>query len=223
LAIAAIAWLGCGGATSQIECPDSRTELDGVCVSESIADYVSCVRAQGAQLQKNDAQKLSADASYAGAKASVVSDVSASLAKKYAASDAAMLEIINTCKEMQTTAAAPPEAPQPSGPAEQQEPGWVRQGPFGAIAVSENTEDFGWAAERASFAHAKAAAMSHCKVGDCKIVVELESICGAVAKGVDNGEYWGRQPTRTAAEERALQECQAKTTGCKLLVWTCSF
>jgi hypothetical protein len=65
--------------------------------------------------------------------------------------------------------------------------------------------------------------MNYCKVGDCKIVVEFEGICGAVAKGADNGEYWGRQPTRAAAEERALQEYQAQTTGCKLLVWACSF
>lgn len=214
LFLGAAAWLGCGGVTSQLDCPSNRTELDGVCVSEGIADYVSCVRAQGAQLEKKDAQSLSAHAGYAGAKASLVTDVSASLMKQYAASDAATLEIIRTCKEMHASVSAAPEPPAP---------GWVRQGPFGAIAVSDKAKGWGWAIERASEADAQSAAMAGCKDQDCYVAVILQGMCGAIARGDDLVEYWGRQPTRAEAENRALAECQAKTTNCAMLVWACSY
>jgi hypothetical protein len=214
LAAAATAGWGCRGVRSQLECPANRTELDGVCVSESVADYVSCVRAQGAQLNQSDANKLSAEAGYAGTRASMATEVSASLEKKYAASDANTLEIIRACTSIHASTSA---APEPS------EPGWVRQGPFGAIAVSDGSGHFGWAIERATAAAAKAAAIGNCKADDCYIVVALEGACGAVAKGADGVEYWGRQPTRFEAERRAMRECEAKTTDCKPVAWSCSF
>lgn len=215
-ACVAMAWLGCGGVRSQLSCPEHRTELDGVCVSESVADYVSCVRAQGAQLKSKDARSLSTEAGYAGAKAAVVSDVSSSLEKRYSTSDANTLEIIRTCKSLHESRVSA--APEPS------EPGWERQGPFGAIAVSDGTDDWGWAIERASARSAEAAAMASCGAPDCYVVVPLQSACGAVVKGDDGVEYWSNHlPSRADAEQRALHECQTKTSGCTVLVWSCSF
>lgn len=92
----------CGGATqglnqTSITCPAGRTLLDGVCVSESVADYVACVRAQGAQLGGDKSQKISADVGTLGAHASGAAEVRESLEKKYAVSDAATLEVIKSC------------------------------------------------------------------------------------------------------------------------------
>jgi hypothetical protein len=94
--------LGCGGFGTglnhpSVSCPEGRTLLDGVCVSESVADYVACVRAQGAQLGGAKQQQISADVGTVGVKASAAAQVSENLEKKYAASDATMLEIVKSC------------------------------------------------------------------------------------------------------------------------------
>ena len=98
--LATAAWgLSCGPALNQVSvtCPPGRTYLDGVCVSEPVADYVACVRAQGAQLGNEKSQKLSAEAGSLGVKAGGAAEVSESLQKKYSASDQAMLAIIQAC------------------------------------------------------------------------------------------------------------------------------
>jgi len=91
--------VACGAGLNQttVTCPPGRTFLDGVCVAEPVADYVACVRAQGAQLGSEKAQKLSADAGYLGVKAAAAAEVSETLQKKYSASDQAMLAIIQAC------------------------------------------------------------------------------------------------------------------------------
>ncbi|HVY48087.1 MAG TPA: hypothetical protein VHB21_19500 [Minicystis sp.] len=71
--------------------------LDGVCVKEAIADYVACVRAQGAQLGEDKGKHLSVEAGQFGVKASAVADLKDTLQRKYAVSDANTLEIIKTC------------------------------------------------------------------------------------------------------------------------------
>jgi hypothetical protein len=65
------ALLSCGASLDQttVTYPPGRAFLDGVCVSEAVADYVACVRAQGAQLGAEKAQKLSADVSTLGVRA----------------------------------------------------------------------------------------------------------------------------------------------------------
>jgi hypothetical protein len=101
--VVALAWVvaGCGGATANasLACGPGRTALDGVCVKEQVADYVACVRAQGAQLASTSSNKLSLDASSLAMHATAASDVSAQLNKKYAVSDAATLSIIETCNK----------------------------------------------------------------------------------------------------------------------------
>jgi hypothetical protein len=93
-----LAVLGCGSSTP--ECRAGRTHVDGVCVNERVADYVACVRAQGAHLDEEKRRKLDVEAAYAGARASVVSDARDSLEKKYSASDAAVMEIVKQCSTM---------------------------------------------------------------------------------------------------------------------------
>ncbi len=94
IAPAVVALPSCGGAgpilnQTSITCPAGRTLLDGVCVRETVADYVACVRAQGAQ--------LSADVGTVGVRASGSAEVKESLEKKYATTDTAALEIVRRC------------------------------------------------------------------------------------------------------------------------------
>jgi len=88
-------------------CSDGRTELDGTCVSQEIADYVSCVRAQGTQLGTQKSQSISADVGYIGINASAAKEISEKLEKKYMASDKAMLAIIDQCNKMPSIASSP--------------------------------------------------------------------------------------------------------------------
>jgi hypothetical protein len=90
---------GGGGQLNQtsITCPPGRTLLDGVCVAEAVADYVACVRAQGAQLGAAKNQQLSAEAGYLGVKAGGASELSESLQRKYSTSDQAMMAIVDAC------------------------------------------------------------------------------------------------------------------------------
>jgi hypothetical protein len=100
IASISLAALGLACGDSAIECRTGRTQVDGVCVNERVADYVACVRAQGAHLDEERRKKLDVEASYAGARASVVSDARDSLAKKYSASDDAVMEIVRQCSTM---------------------------------------------------------------------------------------------------------------------------
>lgn len=113
LALAAVSLSACGAATPAPErCPAGRTSLDGVCVSEAVADYVACVRAQGAELDARSSEELSAEAGYLGVKAGAASDVRESLQRKYSVSDAAMLAIVERCGQaIQAPSAAPPTLP----------------------------------------------------------------------------------------------------------------
>jgi hypothetical protein len=121
LAAAALA-LGCGASNgslnqTSITCSAGRTLLDGVCVHEAVADYVACVRAQGAQLDGTRQRELSVEAGALGVRAGASGEVRESLEKRYAASDAAMLEIVRRCNAAAgTTLAGPAETARAAAP-----------------------------------------------------------------------------------------------------------
>jgi hypothetical protein len=99
LAVASLVTLSCGAGNgglnhTSVTCSQGRTLLDGVCVSEQIADYVSCVRAQGAQLGAEKGQKLSAEVGYGGVRAGGAAELNEALQKKYSGSDETMLAIV---------------------------------------------------------------------------------------------------------------------------------
>lgn len=108
LCVAVLLSGACGGTLTQTPktCPPGRTLLDSVCVRESIADYVACVRAQGAKIGGAQSKKLGASAGYLGVKASAVAEVSERLEKQYSASDNAMLEIVRACNALVQGAAS---------------------------------------------------------------------------------------------------------------------
>lgn len=124
---------GCGGSLNPtpVTCPLGRTLLDGVCVKESVADYVACVRSQGAQIGGQKSQSLSAEVGYAGVRAGGAAEVKEDLERKYAASDVAILKIIDACNAQAGLApsagpgasASPGAAPEGAGQPEHVEPG----------------------------------------------------------------------------------------------------
>ena len=94
---------GCAaGNAATAPCGAERTMLDGVCVTQPVADYVACVRAQGARLGEDRSKKLSAEAGFAGTRAAVAADVSDKLQREYSTSDANVLEVIRACGAMRT-------------------------------------------------------------------------------------------------------------------------
>jgi hypothetical protein len=84
----------------RLACSAGTTDLDGVCVRQEVADYVSCVRAQGTELDSSKRKALSAEAGYLAIKARGAEEVSSSLKRRYEASDAAMLAIIDNCNSI---------------------------------------------------------------------------------------------------------------------------
>lgn len=84
----------------ELNCAEGRTVLDGVCVKEVIADYVSCVRAQGAQLNTEEVKSLSAGVGYFSIKANVQGNTSGKIEKKYQVPNEAMNSIIENCNRM---------------------------------------------------------------------------------------------------------------------------
>lgn len=52
------------GDAKEYNCEKGRTIVDGVCVKNEVADYISCVRARGGVLEKNQIEELSVGVSY---------------------------------------------------------------------------------------------------------------------------------------------------------------
>lgn len=79
------------------QCSDGRTMHEGSCVSQDVVDYVSCVRAQGANLGSDKRNSISVAAGTFAVQASAAREVSEKLEKKYSASDEAVMAIIQQC------------------------------------------------------------------------------------------------------------------------------
>jgi hypothetical protein len=67
---------------------------------------------------------------------------------------------------------------------------------------------------------ASQAAQAQCR-GRCQRVLTFHNSCGAYATG-DDAYGWGNAQSRGAAEARALQECNARTSNCHVRVWGCT-
>ena len=135
LTLTAVLQSGCGAGLNQtsITCPEGRTLLDGVCVSEAVADYVACVRAQGAQLEAAKNEEISAEAGYLGVRAGGAAELSERLEKKYTASDEAMMAIIAMCNKTAGVPPSPAAAP-PSRPATAAATDRVAAGTYAVLA-----------------------------------------------------------------------------------------
>ncbi|UJW87788.1 DUF4189 domain-containing protein [Devosia sp. SL43] len=95
---------------------------------------------------------------------------------------------------------------------------------WGSIAYSPRTGATGYSYNYDTKGIAQAWAMSYCKesASDCRIVVNFQNACGAVAVGRNGG--WGADwgPSRRSAEANAISVCQAHDRGCRTKRWVCS-
>ena len=89
--------------------------------------------------------------------------------------------------------------------------GAVAYGPGGAWAYAVNEP---------SRQAASAMAQGRCG-GRCTHVLTFHNSCGAYASG-DDAYGWGNAGSREGAEDRALQECSARTSNCSIRVWGCT-
>ena len=78
-------------------CRGSHTMLDGTCVTQEVANYVSCVRSHGTELGTEKSKNVSAEIGFLGSSVSGAKEVSDKLNRKYSASDKVMMEIIKRC------------------------------------------------------------------------------------------------------------------------------
>lgn len=95
---------------------------------------------------------------------------------------------------------------------------------YGAFAFSPDTGAFGYTTKGVSRADAQRKAMSYCNTYayDCKIVVNFNKACGAIARGSNGGwgADWGYD--RYEAQNDALAICRRHDTGCRVLRWACT-
>jgi hypothetical protein len=92
---------GCSSPQKKDEvCGEGRTMLDNVCVSQVIADYASCVRARGVELNEENNSNLGLNASYFGFGVDGAQNYSDRLKKKYSSSESVVLEVINRCDQI---------------------------------------------------------------------------------------------------------------------------
>lgn len=95
---------------------------------------------------------------------------------------------------------------------------------WGSIAFSPSTGATGYSYNYDTRRIAGEWAMSYCKENahDCRIVVNFQNACGAVAMGRNGG--WGADwgPTRNSAEANAIAVCQSHDGGCRTKRWVCS-
>lgn len=86
---------------------------------------------------------------------------------------------------------------------------------FGAVALDEMTAKYGFAWNEDSQKLADQAALQGCNSESCKVVFPVPAHrCGALATG-ESGNAWGGNVnmTRDAAQLRALENCQKRTSG----------
>ncbi len=92
-----------------------------------------------------------------------------------------------------------------------------------AIAYSEASHKYGWAADQPTVKEAHEKALAQCGAG-CTVRVAWHNGCGAYAEGQKNDHYgWALGKTRKDAEQLAVAAC-AKRGGskCTARLWACN-
>jgi len=93
---------------------------------------------------------------------------------------------------------------------------------WGSIAFSPSTGATGYSHNYDTRNTAGEWAISYCDANDCRIVVNFQNACGAVAVGRNGG--WGSDwgTTRANAEANAIVACRTHDSGCRTKRWVCS-
>jgi hypothetical protein len=93
---------------------------------------------------------------------------------------------------------------------------------YGAIAYDHPGAAYGYAYDQPSPVAAARLALQKCGTPSCVLVIEFADGCGAYATGPDALAGAGSDYTRTAAEQKALAQCQGQGGRCQVQVWACN-
>jgi hypothetical protein len=99
------------------------------------------------------------------------------------------------------------------------------QGIHGALAISTSTGAYGFGYNYDTPAQAQARAMTECAkhARDCKVFVNLQRACIAIARGQNNAFGWAIGFPNDERPERALNECAAQSgTTCEVVTSFCT-
>ena len=95
---------------------------------------------------------------------------------------------------------------------------------WGSIAYSPQTGATGFSHNYDTKSTAQSWAVYYCteEADDCRIAVNFQNACGAVARGRNGGwgSSWG--VTRDQAQRKALASCRINDSGCRVIRWVCS-
>ncbi|GMM90176.1 hypothetical protein [Vibrio fortis] len=81
-------------------CANGTTDVDGICVSQEWANFISCVNSQSVDLSKEIKSSYNASVSYLGSSIQGGKEAVENINKKYSASDDVKKIVINKCGEM---------------------------------------------------------------------------------------------------------------------------
>jgi C1A family cysteine protease len=97
---------------------------------------------------------------------------------------------------------------------------------YGAFALDTTAHKFGYSLNQSDQQRANELAKKNCKSDNCKVVFPVgPRQCGALAISDTKGTAWGGavKPTRDAAQLRAIEDCQKRTSGqCKVRAAGCN-
>lgn len=90
---------------------------------------------------------------------------------------------------------------------------------FAAIAYSRSTGTYGYSFGKYSQADAEREALNNCDTADREIIGWVRNAHGALAVGDDKQQFgWAWGMTRSAAQQAALENCQARTSNSRIAV-----
>jgi hypothetical protein len=93
---------------------------------------------------------------------------------------------------------------------------------YGAVAYSPSTGRFGSSWNFTSPDNAEKRAMQMCGRSDCRVLLELNDSCGALAVSRTGGYVWGEGSSLYEAKLLTSNRCTAQYGGCKLICSICS-
>lgn len=96
---------------------------------------------------------------------------------------------------------------------------------YGAIAYGEESTAWGYSFDMPDSASADRRALSGCAArgNDCKVVVNFENSCAALAAGINKRYATGQASDREQSEATALASCKRNGgEDCDIKVWSCA-
>ena len=90
----------------------------------------------------------------------------------------------------------------------------------GAIAAARDGS-YGYSYDHPTRRNAERAALRECGSLGCVVKLWFKNNCAAYARG-RGGEGWAYNDSLEDAKQRAIDECEARGSGCEVVCWACN-